>query len=99
MKVLKLTEKDAIKIMEMHRLGVHQSDIAKAINGSQSFIAIFVKAFNGNLEKLSLLHENHQVLIKSISPFYNLKVKQQSNNNTYVCELFFGLIKLKFKPE
>lgn len=85
-----MTKEKGLKIIELSQKGIEQLDIAKEIGCSQATISRFVRAYNGNQEQFSLLSETAKATINQI------------NNKTifpeYQCKLFFGLIKITFKP-
>jgi predicted transcriptional regulator len=99
-----MTKEVAFKIIEMHKKGTHINDIVKFCGFSNSFVSNFVRAYNGNTERLIVLAKPHQDLIKEISPNYTetqtkIGFKEKSRFVEYECKLLFGLITLKFKPK
>jgi hypothetical protein len=82
---LNITKEIALDIMSMHRKSIDLRVISKKYNFSATFISMFTRAFNGNEITLKTLHEDHQVLIKQISPFYNKNKTKQNNVKNEVC--------------
>jgi hypothetical protein len=68
-----ITEEQALIIMHQYRKGVDSRETANYIGCSQAFISTFVRAFNGNKNKLDVLAQDHAELIMRISPFYKSK--------------------------
>ena len=99
-----MTKELAFEIIEMHKKGSYISEIVEYSGYSSSFISNFVRAYNGNTERLKILAKPHQDLIKELSHNYNpaqtkINFKEKSKFIEYECKLFFGLITLKFKPK
>jgi predicted transcriptional regulator len=68
-----ITEEQALIIMHQYRKGVDSRDTANYIGCSQAFVSTFVRAFNGDKNKLDVLAKEHTDLIMRLSPFYKSK--------------------------
>ena len=94
MKYNKLTKQDLINIMDLHRNGVHQIEIAEKYKVSQGFISVLTKAYNGNKSQYLKLAESHRVIIDQLTE----SRYQQNKHCVYECKILWGLITLKFTP-
>ena len=89
MRKLNLTKESAILLMDLHKQGVDMRVIAKKLDCSPAFISIFTRAFNGNIEQFNKLAQEHRDIIEELRPKHLIH---------YECSIFWGLVKLKFKP-